>query len=129
MATKLEIYKCEVCGNIVQVLIDGAGELFCCGQEMKHLEPKADFSGELGEKHAVKILKTDSVRIAAVTSHPMLNEHYIQFIEAIDKDRNEIHLKFFEPESMPEFDISAFSENLKLSELCNIHELWGEQHD
>ena len=125
MTNKMEIYKCKICGNVIQVLIDGAGELVCCGQEMKLLEAKREIN-ELGEKHAVKVDIIDNKKIAHVPHHPMINEHYIQFIEAIDSDKNEIHLKYFNPNEKPEFDISNFSENLKLTELCNIHELWGE---
>lgn len=125
MAEKLGIYKCNVCGNVVQTLINGNGELVCCGQNMKLLSPKSD-NNELGEKHEVNVFYEDNRRFAVVKNHPMTEEHYIQFIEAIDNDRNEIHLKFFKPTEIPEFEITNYSENLVLQELCNIHELWGK---
>ena len=53
---KLEIYKCHVCGNIVQVLLNGMGELVCCGENMKHLEPQFE-ENELGEKHVPQIIE------------------------------------------------------------------------
>ena len=86
MATeKLQLYKCEVCGNLVQVILSGAGELVCCGQPMKLQSIQHDKS-ETGEKHAPIVEFRENDRFVQVKSHPMLPEHYIQFIEIYKKD-------------------------------------------
>ena len=125
---KLEIYKCEICGNLVQVLLTGAGELVCCNQPMTLQNIQQDKS-DLGEKHAPVVETHDDKKIVQVKSHPMLKEHYIQFIEVIGKDKNEVHLKYFEPETLPEFDISCLNDDIKAIEFCNIHGLWGENNN
>lgn len=122
---KLEIFKCAICGNVVQVLLNGAGELVCCGEPMKLMEVQHD-KNELGEKHAPKIEFFDNKKFVHVKSHPMQPEHFIQFIEVYSKDKSELHLKFFNYNDVPEFDISNFGEDLEAIELCNIHGLWGE---
>ncbi len=125
---KLEIYKCEICGNLVQVLLTGAGELVCCNQPMTLQNIQHDKS-DLGEKHAPVVEAQDNKKIVQVNSHPMLKEHYIQFIEVFDKNKNEVHLKYFEPETLPEFDISCLNNDIKAIEFCNIHGLWGENNN
>ena len=87
---KLQLYKCEVCGNLVQVILNGVGELVCCGQPMKLQIPQHDKS-ELGEKHAPKTEFRDNKKFVQVITHPMIPEHYIQFIEVLDKDNKEVN--------------------------------------
>lgn len=65
-------------------------------------------------------------KFVQVISHPMLPEHYIQFIEVLDKDNKEVHLKYLHPEETPEIDVSYTGENIEAIEFCNIHGLWGE---
>ncbi len=125
MTKKFQIYRCEVCGNTVQVLLDSFGELICCHQPMKLLEIQHE-NNELGEKHAPKIEHRDGKKYVNVNTHPMTTEHYIQFIEGIDSKNNELHLKYFYPEETPEFDISYTSDNTSFIELCNLHGLWGD---
>ena len=83
MAEKLEIYKCEVCGNIVEVLYGGKGELVCCGKPMYlFIENTVDAARE---KHVPVIEPTDDgvkVKVGSVT-HPMEEKHYIEWIEII----------------------------------------------
>ena len=62
-------------------------------------------------------------------SHPMQSEHYIQFIEVLDKDNKEVHIKYLHPEETPEIDVSYTSENIEAIEFCNIHGLWGEDRN
>ena len=82
--TKLrEIYRCPVCGNIVEVLNAGAGELVCCGKPMILLKENTTDAAQ--EKHVPVVEKTTNgyhVRVGSV-EHPMLNEHYIQWIELL----------------------------------------------
>lgn len=128
MALKLRLYRCAICGNIVQVLLDGEGELVCCGKEMELLEPK---SADIGsEKHVpVFEFREDGSQVIKVGSepHPMLNEHYIQFIEALSADKQKIFIEFLKPEYKPEI-YSDFDANSAL-EYCNIHGLWEGKND
>ncbi len=122
MTEKLEIYKCHICGNVVQVLLNGMGDLVCCGENMEHLQ--AQFKeDELGEKHVPQILEENGKKVIRLEKHPMTNEHYIQFIEAFSKDKTEIRLKYLCPNQTAEFDISDFDSEEAI-ELCNIHNLW-----
>ncbi len=83
MAVRLEIYKCAICGNIVEVLDGGKGELVCCGQPMEKLTEKTADQGK--EKHVPVIEKTANgykVKVGSVP-HPMEEKHYIEWIEII----------------------------------------------
>ena len=128
MTNKLEIYKCNICGNIVQVLAEGGGALVCCGKEMELQNIQFD-TNELGEKHSPKIENREDKKFVHVKTHPMTNEHYIQFIQVQTKDKNEILTKFFNPEEIPEIDISNYSYDINAIEYCNIHHLWGMKNN
>ena len=125
MTEKLQIYKCGICGNIVQVIIPGSGELVCCGKPMILQEIQYD-SNEMGEKHAPKLEIRENKSYIQVKSHPMTPEHYIEFIEIYKKDKSMLHLKYLKPGEIPEFEISNFGEDNFATEYCNIHGLWGE---
>ena len=125
MTVKLQIYKCEICGNLVQVLCEGDGNLVCCGQEMELQNVQYDTT-ELGEKHTPKVVTKDGKKFVNVIAHPMSEEHYIQLIETFTDDKKEVHIKFFEPVDVPEMDISFFGDDINSIEYCNIHKLWGE---
>lgn len=121
--TKLnQIYKCNVCGNIVEVTHTGAGELVCCGQAMELQTEKNQDEGQ--EKHVPVIEKTDKgykVRIGEV-AHPMEENHFIEWIELItDENIERIYLKPNE-EPIAEFESSA--ENISARCYCNVHGLW-----
>ncbi len=123
MTKRMEIYKCEICGNIVELLHIGAGKLVCCNQEMKKMtEQTADFSIE---KHVPVIKKTDKgiKVVVGSTLHPMKEEHFIEWIEIIDG--NNIFRRNLKPgdEPVAEFDIK-FNESLQAREYCNLHGLW-----
>lgn len=122
---KLELYKCNICGNLVQVILSGSGELVCCGQKMNLQLPQED-NNELGEKHAPKLAFRENKKYVQVMSHPMLPEHYIKFIEVYRKNKSELHLKYFKPNDTPEFDITYTGDDINTIEFCNIHGLWGE---
>lgn len=126
MATeKLQLYKCSICGNLVQVISDGAGELVCCGEAMKLMDIQHDTS-EMGEKHSPKIEFRDNEKFVQVISHPMLPEHYIEFVEVYKKDKSELHLKYFKPSDLAELNISAMNDDIEALDYCNVHGLWGE---
>ena len=124
MTEKLELYKCHICGNLVQVLLNGVGELVCCGQNMEHLEPHQEENSELAEKHIPRIEQEDGKRFVRLKYHPMIPEHYIQFIEIYPKDKSRLYLKYLKPNESAEFDITHFEENIEVLEHCNIHGLW-----
>ena len=122
MTKRLEIYKCEVCGNIVEMLHEGAGELVCCGEPMKlYVENTVDAARE---KHVPVVEKTDrgfKVKIGSVP-HPMTAEHYIEWIEIIADGK--AYRQFLKPGDKPEatFDIQAAQ--VFSREYCNLHGLW-----
>jgi len=122
MTARLQIYKCEVCGNIVEVLHEGAGELVCCGQTMKLLvENTVDASKE---KHVPVIEKTASgvtVRVGSVT-HPMEEKHYIEWIEIIADGK--AYRQFLKPGDAPEAVFEIKANKIEAREHCNLHGLW-----
>ncbi len=122
---KLQLYKCEVCGNLIQVIVPSYGELVCCSQPMK-LQTVQHDSTEMGEKHAPKLEFRENKSYVQVKTHPMLPEHYIQFIEVYKKDKSILHLKYLNPGEIPEFEITNFDDDIEAIEFCNIHGLWGE---
>ncbi len=122
MTERLQTYKCEVCGNIVEVLHEGAGELVCCGQPMKLLV--ANTIDAAKEKHVPVIEKTANGVTVKVGSapHPMEEKHYIEWIEIIADGK--AYRQFLKPGDPPEatFDIQA--NKIEAREHCNIHGLW-----
>jgi len=126
MAKKLEIYKCMVCGNIVEVLHAGVGELVCCGQPMKELVAKTADEGK--EKHVPVIEKIDSgfkVKVGSVP-HPMEEKHYIEWLELLADGK--AYRQFLKPTDAPEAIFNIQASEVTAREHCNIHGLWkGEQ--
>jgi superoxide reductase len=119
MAKQLEIYKCEVCGNIVEVLHGGDGELVCCGQPMKLMtENTVDASKE---KHVPVIEKTADgylVKVGAVP-HPMEAKHWIELVAD-----GKAYRQFLNPGDTPEATFCVKAEKVYAREYCNIHGLW-----
>jgi len=117
-----QVYKCDICGNIVEVLHAGAGKLVCCGQPMRLLTGKTEDAGL--EKHVPVIEKTNGIVRVKVGSvpHPMEEKHYIEWIEIIAN--GEVHRKFLKPGEKPEAEFKVAAENIEAREYCSIHELW-----
>lgn len=125
MTEKFEIYKCHICGNVIQVLLNGFGELVCCNQNMEHLIPqKENENKELAEKHSPILETEEPKRFVRLKYHPMIPEHYIQFIEVYPKDKSKLYLKYLNPDEIAEFEITNFEDDIEALELCNIHGLW-----
>ena len=124
MATKGKIYKCEVCGNMVEVLEQGPGKLVCCGEEMIKMEPKTEDEGL--EKH-VPVIKVDGENVTVKvgsTPHPMIERHFIQFIELlVDDDR---YIKYLKHTDRPiaRFVVKKKYKSISAREYCNLHGLW-----
>ena len=123
MATqRLEIYKCTVCGNIVEVIHEGAGELVCCGQPMKQLvENTVDAATE---KHVPVVEKTDGgykVTVGSVV-HPMEEKHYIEWIELVADGK--AYRQFLNPGDAPQAVFAVEAAEVTAREHCNLHGLW-----
>jgi superoxide reductase len=121
MIKQKQIYKCEVCGNIVEVLHEGAGELVCCGQPMKLIEENTVDAST--EKHVPVIEKTEKgfkVKIGS-EPHPMTEEHYIEWIEAVVNGKS--YKEFLKPEQQPEAEFCIEGE-VEARSYCNLHGLW-----
>ena len=129
MTEKLELYKCKICGNLIQVILPGAGELVCCGEKMEKLIAHCEDNSELAEKHVPTIEQENENRFVRLKYHPMQNEHYIQFIEVFPEDKTSMHLKYLNPNESAEFEITHFEENIEALEHCNIHGLWRSKND
>lgn len=122
MTQKLQIYKCEKCGNIVEVLHEGVGQLVCCGQPMK-LFTENTVDAAL-EKHVPVIEKVDEgfkVKVGSV-EHPMEEKHYIEWIEIIADGK--VYREFLTPGQSPEATFCVKANQVTAREYCNIHGLW-----
>ena len=127
MTEKFQLYKCNICGNLVEVLLSGAGELVCCGQNMELLHPKNSESDEmLSEKHSPVIEYNNGTREIRIDKHPMIPEHYIMFIECFSEDKNEAQIKYFYPEEQAVMQTNITDENLSAVSYCNIHGLYKD---
>ncbi len=122
MAKQLEIYKCDVCGNIVEVFQGGKGELVCCGQPMQlQTENTVDAAKE---KHVPVIEKVEGgvkVKIGEVP-HPMEEKHYIHWVEVVADGR--CYTKFLKPGDAPEAFFCIDAADIKAREYCNLHGHW-----
>lgn len=123
MTKKLEIYKCDSCGNMIEVIHASRGILICCDEPMSLLnENVIDASNE---KHIPVITKEDDKVTVSIGSieHPMEEKHYIEWIELITKDN--VYKKYLSPnqKSVAEFKIEQ--EALFAREFCNVHGLWS----
>jgi superoxide reductase len=122
LAEKFEIYKCDVCGNIVEVVNGGDGELVCCGEPMKRMTENTVDAAK--EKHVPVIEVVDGgvrVKVGDVP-HPMEEKHFIQWIEIIADGKT--YRQYLTPGSMPEAFFAVYSSHLTAREYCNLHGLW-----
>ena len=122
MTERLQIYKCEICGNIVEMLQGGKGELICCGQPMKLF--KENTIDASVEKHVPVVSREGSninVKVGSV-AHPMEESHYIQWIEVVSGDK--AYRRFLKAGEAPEADFCIEGKDMTVREYCNIHGLW-----
>jgi superoxide reductase len=117
----INFYRCESCGNIVSLIKNGGGTITCCGESMTKLE--ANSTDAAKEKHVPVVTKEDNKIKITVGSifHPMLTEHYIEWIALVTEDR--ITFKFLKPgeEAIGEF---ADVKSGEVYAYCNLHGLW-----
>ena len=117
-----EIYKCSICGNMVEVTHVGGGELVCCGLPMQNLISKTEDQGS--EKHVPVIEKTETgikVKVGEVP-HPMEPDHYIEWIEILADEKS--YKKFLKPGVPAEAEFCIKAEEYTVREYCNLHGLW-----
>lgn len=122
MTMRLEVYKCNICGNIVEILHSGTGTLVCCGAQMQKLSEKVEDLGN--EKHVPVIeILNDSIKVKVGSiPHPMEEKHYIEWIELVVDDI--IYRKFLKPGDKPEAEFCAKGKKIEAREYCNLHGLW-----
>jgi superoxide reductase len=128
MTEKNQVWKCEVCGNIIEVLHEGADALVCCGQPMKLQEEKSE-DPEKGEKHVpvIEEVGEDKIKIkVGAVEHPMEEEHHIEWIEVIAEGR--VLRKTLEPGEKPEKEFTIRAKPFIVREYCNLHGLWSAEY-
>ena len=122
MAERNQVYKCEVCGNIIEVLHGGKGELVCCGQPMVlQVENTVDAAKE---KHVPVIEKTPEgfkVKVGEV-AHPMEEKHFIEWIEILADGKS--YRKYLKPGDTPEAEFCIKADKVTAREYCNVHGFW-----
>ncbi|MCP4747461.1 MAG: desulfoferrodoxin [Desulfobacteraceae bacterium] len=122
MTERLEVYKCGLCGNIVDVIHNGAGELVCCGEPMACL--KENTVDAAREKHVPVIEKIGGgvkVKVGDV-AHPMQDKHYIEWIEIIADGKS--YRQFLNPGQAPEAVFKVEASSIIAREYCNLHGHW-----
>jgi len=122
MTEKNQVYKCPLCGNIVEVLHTGAGELVCCGQPMDLMT--ANTVDAAKEKHVPVIEKTDNgfkVKVGSVP-HPMEEKHWIEWIE-LHAD-GKVYRQDLAPGKAPEAEFCITAATVTARAYCNLHGLW-----
>jgi len=123
MATeKLQVYRCELCGNIVEVVHSGAGELVCCGEPMTLLGENTTDAAQ--EKHVPVMTKTaEGIKVSVGSvAHPMEAAHYIEWIQAIIDGK--AYLQFLDPGEAPEAVFPVSGDRIQVRAYCNLHGLW-----
>lgn len=122
MTKRLQVYKCEKCGNIVEVLHEGAGQLVCCGAPMKLFTENTVDAAQ--EKHVPVIEKIEGgykVKVGSIP-HPMDDKHWIEWIELIADGM--VIRKFLNPGDKPEAEFLTDAQSVTAREYCNLHGLW-----
>lgn len=122
MAEKLEVLKCKICGQIIEVMHEGKGELVCCGQPMKKMKENSVDAAK--EKHVPVIEKLSSgvkVQVGSV-AHPMEEKHYIEWIEIIADSKS--YRQFLKPGEAPEATFNVKAGQIVARAYCNLHGLW-----
>lgn len=128
MTEKMQVYKCAVCGNTVEILHPGAGELVCCGESMELMREQYE---DTGSEYHVPIVEYEDdkmfVRVGK-TTHPSEEKHYIEFIEIISPDNKYIKRKYLSPKDKPEIELKPKYKEFSMRTYCNIHGLWGGKY-
>ena len=122
MTERLQVFKCEVCGNIVEVMHAGAGELVCCGQPMKlYVENTVDAAKEKHVPVVERSAEGFKVKVGSVT-HPMEDKHWIEWVELIADGK--VYRQYLSPGQAPEAVFCIKADKVAAREYCNLHGLW-----
>lgn len=122
MTKRLQIYKCEICGNMVEMIHEGIGQLVCCGQPMKLYEENTVEASQ--EKHIPVVEKIEGgfkIKVGSVP-HPMEEKHYIEWIEVIADGK--AYRQFLKPGDVPEAVFMIDASAITAREYCNLHGVW-----
>ena len=127
MVKRLEIYKCDVCGNIIDVLHEGVGQLVCCGQPMKNFKENTVDAAK--EKHIPVITRVaDGFKVViGSVLHPMEEKHYIEWIELVADGKS--YRQFLKPGDSPEATFCIKASGVTAREYCNLHGLWKKEEN
>lgn len=127
MTNKLEIFKCEVCGNIVEMVHGGEGELVCCERPM--VLQRENTVDAAKEKHIPVITKlADGFKVViGSVLHPMEAKHYIEWIELVAD--NKAYRHFLKPGDSPEAVFNLKANRITTREYCNLHGLWKKEEE
>lgn len=123
MAKRMEVYKCEICGNMTEALHAGAGTMVCCAQNMTLLTENTTDAAK--EKHVPVVEKTADgykIKVGSV-AHPMEEKHYIEWIELIAGSR--VYRQYLKPGDAPEAGFAITADQVKARAYCNLHGLWS----
>ncbi len=126
MTDMLQVYKCEKCGNIIEVVHTGKGALSCCGEPMVLMEEKVADTGT--EKHLPVVERTGGMNIVVKVGdvpHPMVDEHFIEWIEVVTKSYAE--RVFLAPGQEPTAEFALNEEPVSVRSYCNVHGLWEKK--
>jgi superoxide reductase len=122
--SKQEVYRCELCGNIIEKVNDGGGPLVCCGQPMTAVTENTTEAAT--EKH-IPVVEAVSggykVTVGSV-NHPMEETHYIEWIEIMTDD-DRVYRKMLTPNEEPVAEFQVQSQNVRARAYCNLHGLWA----
>ena len=123
MAARFEVYKCDSCGNIVEMLHQGQGQMICCGKTMRLMKENTVDASK--EKHVPVVEKSKGEILVKVGSvaHPMEKEHYIEWIEIV-KDGKTLSRQYLSPGDAPEAKFVSDPKGVVVREYCNLHGLW-----
>lgn len=123
MISLRQIWHCPLCGNVVEAVFAGEGELVCCGQPMKHLEGNTVDAAK--EKHVPVVTDLgDKIEVnVGSVAHPMEDKHYIAFIEVLTEKK--VYRKELKPGAEPKAKFPVKLEKvIEVREYCNLHGLW-----
>ena len=126
MPDRMQVYKCELCGNIVEVLHGGGSDIVCCGENMTYMEENTVDAAK--EKHVPVIERIEGgfkVTVGSVP-HPMEEKHYIEWIEVITED-DRVFRKFLSPGMAAEAIFTIDADSIIAREYCNLHGLWKSE--
>ncbi len=122
MPDRYEVYKCDICGNVVELLDGGKGQLVCCGEPMKLQEEQ---TAEMATEKHVPVVEEKKGKVQVTvgsTLHPMVEKHYIQWIEVMTDEGT--YIKFLKPGDEPKAAFDCMGKIRSVREYCNVHKLW-----